>query len=364
MEVRPALPPKRAAACLLAALLAAHAVAAVAAEQPQADPRWTLSIEAIALQRSGNASRTLVERVPGTVPFLTTFTTPGTEAFNSDAFRQTISVGPKIGLRYRVDSATSVEIAYFNISSQSASTVGPDTPADWLVMRAPGAFWQTQDFGYQGMTWTDATSLYSAEINGRRMLSSGVTVFVGIRWLQLNDKLVGTLTPADLTQPTWKQTCPACNLFQITAGDPAGAFPPFWTTSTSNNLYGVQLGIDGPIVARDRLSLAGLLKVGLFDNNATQFAGVSLQKVVHPASATTNHAAFVGEAGVQLRYQLSNELTLKLGYEALWLAGVALAPAQIQRTNTTAAGVVTALGVDTASNVLFQGVTFGLERSF
>ena len=346
-------------------LLASQSIPRAAAEQPESAPRWVLSIEAVALQRTGGASRTLVERVPGTVPFITTFTTPGVEAFNSDQFRQGFSAGPKIGLLYRLDADTSVEVSYFNIFSQSASsTIGPDSPADWLVMRAPGAFWQTQDFPYQGMTWSDATTLYSAEINGRRGLAGGVTVFAGLRWLQLNDKLVGTLTPADVTQPSWKQTCPACDIFHITAGDPAGVYPPFWTTSTTNNLFGVQAGVSGTVLARDRFSLDAMLKAGLFDNNATQSAGVSLQKIVHPASATTNHAAFAGEAGLQLRYQLSTDLTLKVGYEALWLDRVALAPAQIQQTYTSASGVVTALGVDCGSSVLFQGVTFGLERAF
>lgn len=367
MSVRLALLPGSSgvAACLLATLLAPQSIAAAHAEQPDSAPRWILSIEAIALQRAGGVDRTLVERVPGTVPFNATFATSGTEAFNSNQFQQGLFAGAKIGLLYRYDSGFSVEASYFSTSTGSASnTIGPDSPADWLVMRAPGAFWQTQDFANQGMTWSDTTNLYSAEINGRWKLSGGVTVLAGFRWLQLNDRLVGTLTPPDATQPTWKQTCPTCDIFHITAGDPAGVYPPFWTTATTNNLYGVQVGVDGKILERDRFSLDGILKLGLFDNNATQSAGVSLQKVVHPASAQTNRVAFVGEAGLQLRYRLSEELTLKVGYEALWLDGVALAPAQIQQTDTSPTGVVSALGVDTGSNVLFQGVTFGLERAF
>jgi hypothetical protein len=65
---------------------------------------------------------------------------------------------------------------------------------------------------------------------------------------------------------------------------------------------------------------------------------------------------------LQLKYQLSKGLALKAGYEALWLDGVALAPGQIQETLTEAN--VRALGVNCASNVLFQGATFGLEYSF
>ena len=52
-----------------------------------------------------------------------------------------------------------------------------------------------------------------------------------------------------------------------------------------------------------RFSLGGLIKVGVFDNNAEQSTWVSIKKVVYPSQATTNHAAFVSEADLQLKYQ-------------------------------------------------------------
>ena len=112
----------------------------------------------------------------------------------------------------------------------------------------------------------------------------------------------------------------------------------------------------------DRFSLDGALKAGVYDNMASHVTGVSLGKVVYPVSATTNRLAFAAEAGLQLKYRIDEKRALKLGYEALWLAGVALAPAQIDETYT--ASSVSALGVDAGANVLFQGVMFGLEYSF
>ncbi len=333
------------------------------AERPQSTPRWTVSAEAIVLGRIGGVNRTLVERVPGSVPFIATFITPGVEAFNSNAFRQGFSAGPKISLTYHDDSGYGVELSYFNVFDQRATrAIGPDSPADWLVMRAPGIFWQTQDFPYQAMAWSAATNLYNAEANGRLDISSRVTVLAGFRWLQLNDNLQGTLTPPDQTAPTWKSACSGCNIFQITQGLPAGNYPPFWNTTTTNNLYGVQVGVNGKLLELGRFSLDGLIKIGLFDNHAGQSTGVSLQKVAYPSQAATDHAAFVSEAGLQLKYQLGRGLALKAGYEALWLDGVALAPGQIQETYTLA--TVRALGVNSSSSVLFQGATFGLEYSF
>ena len=113
----------------------------------------------------------------------------------------------------------------------------------------------------------------------------------------------------------------------------------------------------------DRFSLAGQLKIGLFDNEAEQSTGVSLSKIVYPSQAATNHAAFVSDAGLQLKYKVGDALTLKVGYQALLFAGVALAPGQIQETSTTQSSV-RALGINCASTLLFQGATAGLEYSF
>jgi len=143
-----------------------------------------------------------------------------------------------------------------------------------------------------------------------------------------------------------------------------GAFPPFWNASTVNNLYGLQIGADGKLFERGRFSIDGLIKVGGYWNHASESTGVSLEKVVYPSGASTNHAALVGEAGLQCKYQVTGGITLKLGYEALWLDGAALAPGQIQETYTISPATVTALGVNSNSSALFHGATAGLEYSF
>jgi hypothetical protein len=347
-------------------------------DPPQSAPRWTFSTEAIVLGRMGGANQPLVGLLPGGMPFGATQTAAASaaEAFNSNQFWQGFSAGPKVSLTYHDQSGYGAEFSYFNIFTQSATkTVGPTNPTapDWLVMYAPGSFWQTQDFPYQGMAWKDATNLYNAEANGRLDLSPRVTVLGGLRWLQLNDELQGTLTPSDRGEPTWKYSDLSLSQVQNPPlSTPIVINPPFWTTRTVNDLYGVQIGVEGKLWELGRLSLDGLIKAGIFDNNATQSALVSLEKQLFPAQATTNHIAFVSEAELHAKYQLAKGLALKVGYEALWLDGVALAPGQIRETYTTTPSPASpstpvsarALGVNSGSNVLFQGVTVGLESSF
>ena len=49
-------------------------------------------------------------------------------------------------------------------------------------------------------------------------------------------------------------------------------------------------------------------------------------------SASTDQLAFLGEIGLQCKCQLTQSLLLKIGYEAMCLQGVALAPGQIPET--------------------------------
>jgi hypothetical protein len=348
-------------------------VAPAAAQKP-ADPppsasHWTFSAEAIALSRAGSVNQALVGQLPGaTTKFDSTFGQSGVEALNANQLWQRFAAGPKIGLTYRGDSGYGLEFSYFSVFDLSAAkAVGPD--GDWLLMTAPGTFSQTQDFPYQAMKWKDTTSLHSVEVNGRLDLSPRVTLLAGLRWLQLNDQLQGTLTPSDRGEPYWKYPPSNPTLAQVPnppLTTPVIVHDPFWTAKTTNNLYGAQIGLGGQLWELGRFSLDGVLKAGVYDNVAEQSAEVSMQKQLYPTHAATNAVALVGEAGLHAKYRLSDHLALKVGYEALWLDGVALAPGQIRETYTTSPSPVsaTALGVNHGSNALFQGATAGLELSF
>ena len=348
--------------------VAALSVSIVYADNSSSAPaRWTVSAEAIVLDRVDTANQTLVERVPGNVQFLSILTTPGTPALNSTDLHQGFAPGFKLGITYHVDPDYDIESSFFHISDwNSTKSIGPDNPLDWLVMRAPGGFFQTQDFTYQSMTWDYSTDLYSAEINARKKLSDRITILAGFRWLQLHENLQGTIPPADIYVPNWKYNNPTISgVMPLPLNPLAPPYPPFWNTSTTDNLYGFQVGADGKLFERGRFSVNGLIKLGGYWNHATDTTGVSIAKTVYTANASTDHPAFVSEAGLQCKYRITDRITLKIGYEVLWLAGVALAPGQIQETySTSSPTTVSALGVNSNSHVLFHGGTAGLEISF
>ena len=339
-------------------------------EPVKTEPRWTLSAEVIALARSGTGNRPLVSLVPGDVYWFTqtginTTNYPGVEVLNSNQLGQRLAAGPRLSLSYRDPSGYGFELSYFNVVGLTAGkAIGPTNPAQWLVMKAPGTFWQTQDYIYQSMVWQDDSRLHSLEANARLELAPRVTLLLGARWLQLRDQLQGTLDPADLGQPLWKRGGPS-KLWDAVpaAGSTVVINPPFWTTIATNNLYGVQIGAKATLWEAGPWSLGGTIKAGVFNNRAEHVSLVSMQKQIFPAQTATNAAAFAGEGSLVAKYQLSEAIALKLGYEALWLNGIALAPGQIEMVNTTPS-TVSAQGVNCRSSTLFQGLTFGVDYAF
>lgn len=331
--------------------------------------QWTVSEEALIFDRVGTAKWVLVERVPGATPFLSVPTTPSTPVFNSGDFNQGYAPGLKLGLDYHVDHNYDLLLSFFYIGTwDSAKSVGPDNPLNWLEMKAPGVFFQTQDFAYQSMQWDYSTQLYNAELNIQKKVSDRVRMLAGFRWLQLRENLQGTIPPADTFQPAWKNTDPLSTLFdvaKITTGSSAPAYPPFWNTSTANNLYGFQVGVDGKIFEYRRFSINGSIKGGAYLNHASELTGVSLAKTVYESGASDNRAAFVGEGGLRCEYQVTRAITLKFGYGVLWLSGVATAPGQIRETYIFYSPTrVETHDVSSNSNVLFHGATAGLEFKF
>jgi hypothetical protein len=306
-------------------------------------PRWTASADSIILDRIGSVPYTLVE----TVPANQSPSHPGTEMLNATDLHQGFSGGPRLDLIHHGDDDGDLEFLYFQIDGWNVCrSVGP-TPNEWLVMRAPGDFLQTQDdFLTQRMAWDYSSRLYNAELNARWNPWRRVTVLAGFRWVNLSEELEGVLLPST-----------------------SHGTGSFWDAQTKNNLYGFQIGVDAKLLQYNRFSIASVLKAGMFDNHVEEASLVRMTRVQFGDSASTNHLAFLGEIGVQCKYQVTPRLSLKAGYEAIWLQGVALAPGQISKTNCHYALLpqdiyIQSLGVNCNSGVFYHGATAGLEYAF
>jgi hypothetical protein len=129
---------------------------------------------------------------------------------------------------------------------------------------------------------------------------------------------------------------------------------------TNNNLIGGQVGNR---VRRScgRWSWEGVGKVGLFGNAAEQHSDPIVDFpnfVVRPGrTESTGNLAFVGDFNLTAIYQINNVWGARLGYNLIWIEGVALAPDQLDFTNTTTSGS----GISTDGGIFLHGLNAGVE---
>ena len=136
---------------------------------------------------------------------------------------------------------------------------------------------------------------------------------------------------------------------------------PFSETIRSHNhLFGFQIGADAILLGRqEQFQIRGFAKTGIFDNAAAQNTEFSDPAGLGTlsAAASGSHASFVGEIGLIGSYQLTKHVTIRGGYQVMWIEGVALAPRQISNTDL-AAGTA---NIEDSGGLFCHGANVGLE---
>jgi len=133
----------------------------------------------------------------------------------------------------------------------------------------------------------------------------------------------------------------------------------YYNVDTRNSLYGAQLGAR---IRRgwNRFRWEATGKAGLLHNDAEQSQYlVDFPNYLRraPVSGASGQAAFIGEINLSAIYRLDDLWGIRVGYNAIWLEGVALAPDQLDFTFTDASGT----GVNHVGGLFLHGVNVGLE---
>ena len=192
-------------------------------------------------------------------------------------------------------------------------------------------------------TWV--SSLNSAEFNAFHSRVAGtsfIDLLGGFRYVSLEEQ--------------------ATMAFTFGKTGPTRPLTSDYTTQTSNNLFGGQIG------ARARRSwdfwaLEGWAKAGAFGNLEGQSQGPivdpgGVSTVVRSArSSSATDMAFVGDLNATLVYRITPVWGARIGYNLLWIDGVALAPDQWDFSTNANAGTTLAGG----GGVFLHGASVGLE---
>jgi len=229
------------------------------------------------------------------------------------------------------------EIGYFGLQTWDSSGEGGGEQSP--VLNGPGIpIGSTQPGTVYQVNY--GSDLHNAEFNVRRRASRCVTWIAGFRFVELQEHL--------------------------NAGSVAPTTSDLYSVDTNNQLYGFQVGANAQLLnCGGRFHVDGIFRTGIFSNSAGQTTHSPLGDVI-PESATSLSAsatqtAFLGELGLRGVYQLTDWLGVYGGYSAIWVDGLALAPAQVAATNLF--GTPSA-SINTTDAVFFHGATVGMQASF
>lgn len=285
-------------------------------------PPWRVQANALFLQLS---------RPSGAVLVTDSFQSGGNVLLNANQFDYDYAPGWEIGVTRYLNPNWDIQFRYFGVDSWN-STAGPVTSANG------GVVWFQTPIGNVETAATSTAAytsrLHSFEVNARHPLNNRFAVLAGFRYVDLEDGNLSMVVAQTAN----------------TATADVGA---------ANYLYGFQVGGDGLLWSSGRFCIDGIVRAGVFGNDARNFAVLTqtATPTVLASAATDDHVAFVGEVGLGGVYQVNQWCFARAGWRVLWIEGVARAANQVAVSNPTA-GTAT---VNTDGSPLYNGFYFGFE---
>ena len=187
------------------------------------------------------------------------------------------------------------------------------------------------------------SDLDSLELNYRYALTSPsdrsyTTLVAGFRYMSINEE------------------------FMFTSNDGAsrlGGRLGTYEIDTSNDLVGLQIGVDSGVQVTPNLGLDVRVRGGLmlnFNDQSSTFVNDNGIPTVLTGSESDTSVAPLVELEGSASWDIGDNFTLKAGYQLLALSGIALAPSQF--------GPLDELGALNRSSVIYHGPFVGLELRF
>ncbi len=285
-------------------------------------PHWVFSAEALWLERTDDRGVFL-----GSAVTTINSGSPGLEVdrLHSDDTLFALATGVKLQLGYRLGNQDALEFTYYGLQQWSTGrsiygdpvngavlVFSPYTQTDTLI----GGFDTRLGYSYK-------SRFNNVEITDRFVGTGGYSWSVaglwGLRYIQLSDKFV--LTGQDTLTGDFENI----------------------DIHTANNLLGPQIGLQ---IIRDwgRFQLNSELKAALFANfNSERYSNLNSSGAsgnppgfvtVNQNRQSTDLAGLI-ELSLIAKYQLTDHLWLRGGYQTTWVGGLAIGPRQLGHFNSS-----------------------------
>ncbi len=272
-------------------------------------------------------------RRPNTLPLFNDPT--GMTLLGASDFQFDYRPGADFGLTYNFCPDYGLDVRYLWLDEQysdvtfafpaGTSTIQTTPPSPFTASTAG-----TADFH-------DRSVLQTAEVLIRQHYNKWFDGLLGFRYVDFSDRLNGD--------------------YATTGGATATTA---W--NAQNNLFGLQLGASTLLWQNCRgLRIETYAKGGIYDNQAhTNMSATDSSGFATSAVAADSHLAFVGETGIWASYPVNCHVALRVGFQGLWLSGVAVATSQVQAT-AAITPPPQLLHANTNGDVFYQGVSGGVE---
>ena len=251
--------------------------------------------------------------------------------FDRGEFQFDFEYGVDASMARRLNHCNDLQFRYLRIfNGWDSSATGSTYSNPGLVVRSSPPLFLTPG---RDVLATYDSELGSYELNLRRRFNDHLTLLMGFRYTEVDERF-----RADLPGP--------------------GPILGTYDTATENRLFGLQFG--GEAVLWDcggRLRIDNILKAGIFANaSGEQNTLLDTGAAVFTASDRTEELAFVGEVGFYAVFRLTDHVSIRGGYQAMVIEGLALAPDQVAVTDFTAGN-----GIDAGGNLFYHGALVGIE---
>ncbi len=244
-------------------------------------------------------------------------------------------LGPRFQIRGPIGERTRLEFGIFGIDGWRAQALVPGP----VGLRIPGPADGTEFVQATSPLLDMRSQLCSQELNLRRDVNQRFSVMCGFRALQLEE---------------WYSVSTfSTRVYEVSA---------------DNRLYGVQIGADANLASCGRMDLSGFTRLGLYNNDSVAetndpsglFAATPQNRML---AATSQNAAFAVEAGLMGSIRLWGFLSLRGGYQVMYLESVALATEQLPFNDFSIAQqpLESQSGIDADGHVFYHGAVAGLE---
>ena len=252
---------------------------------------------------------------------------------------------------FQVGPGSSAEFVYYGLFFYESQATVTD-PAGNLF----SAFSGFGTFPFNGFAETDQSDLQSARYTSK---FDNFEVNFRQRWVAPSARYQGSW----LLGVRYFKLDEQFSLFTQSTTNQAAAF---YDTDVFNSLVGAQVGGDIWFCLLPGLRVGGEAKVGVYGNHAGQNTSlISSAGPFFQENGDTEDVAFVGDVTAMMTYRLNYQWTAKLGYQFLYVDGVALASENFNPTPPLiffpAPGVNRTTSMNDNGHVFYHGFMAGLE---